>query len=1110
MVMMNLFNEPTGFRLARLELYNWGTFHNEIWTMQPDAQTAVLTGVNGSGKSTVVDALLTLLVEHRKRNYNMASGTGNRGERQERTYVRGQYSRSRSEDSIEAKANSLRGPESHSVLLAVFLDPSQQKTVTLAQILWLSNVDRVEKRFYVAPFELTIEKHFGQRHITGKHLPDGVQTFGNSFSEYIRVARKLLGLNGKPKALDLFNQTVAVKDITGLNSFVREHMLDKGNPDERVEALRTQYRELNDAHVAIQKAARQLGILAPLVEAGREYRRYETQIERYEAVRPLIPFYVAGQARKLLTQAIETTKGLRTTEQSRLETVEAELESLRHSLEQVKFSIAQNSVGQMKREIESRLPSLRNEIDALKRATKNYDQQATLLGWPVYQNEDDFHHNRKQARVARQTTQAAITELESQRTGAEIEQADLVKQAKILNEEIEYLRQNLSNIPRKVALIREEIGAALGLSPDTLTFAGELLRVRNEDAVWEGALERLLHSFAQDLLVPEDQYAAVSRFVNSHNLRGRLVYRRIEADHSRSQPVAASQTGEFAFDKVQIKQDTPYHDWLAAELMRRFNYVCCVSLADFQQAERAITREGQIKHNRSRHEKDDRHNLNDRSRYVLGWDNRQKLHQLETELDDVARQTQKLAEQTRKIKETLDRRRNEVRALENLLDVTTFASIDWRSRQIELDRLENQLANLDDSELRNLEQQQEVLQEQVQRVSNRRDEVTSRIAVLNTKLGESQQALKKANATLETVTEELRTLAARVQDVFTEIDKEPLTIEGLNIRHVELETSIRNRVGGFRGHQNRSEAVIIDAMRTFRREYADEGAALTASIDTLAAFEQIHRRLESDDLPKYEARFKAMLDRTVTRGVIAFYSNLTEQERQIERSIDELNDSLAKVDYGSGSTIRLIAERTRDPEINDFRRQIEACIPDAGDNSREELERAFDRIKRLIEQFDNDPGWMRRVIDVRRWREFSAEQIDADGRQVDYYTDSSGKSGGQKAKLAYTILASAIAYQYGLQDIFTEPRSFRFVVIDEAFSKLDDDNARFAMQLFDQLGLQLLVVTPMQQLHIIENYVHTYHLVVNNAEGNHSRLFNLSHAEYVERRREFLAEVQTP
>lgn len=283
---------------------------------------------------------------------------------------------------------------------------------------------------------------------------------------------------------------------------------------------------------------------------------------------------------------------------------------------------------------------------------------------------------------------------------------------------------------------------------------------------------------------------------------------------------------------------------------------------------------------------------------------------------------------------------------------------------------------------------------------------------------------------------------------------------------------------------------------------------LTAGIDALAAFEQIHQRLESDDLPKYETRFKAMLDRTVTRGVMAFSSSLNELERQIERSIDELNDSLARVDYGSGSTIRLIAERTREPEINDFRQQLKACIPNAGDNSHEELERAFDRIKLLIERFDNDPGWMRRVIDVRRWREFAAEQIDADGRQIDYYTDSSGKSGGQKAKLAYTILASAIAYQYGLQDNLIRSGSFRFVVIDEAFSKLDDDNARFAMQLFDQLGLQLLVVTPMQQLHIIENHVQTYHLVVNNAEGNYSRLFNLSHAEYVERRREFLAEGQ--
>ena len=56
-----------GFRLHRLEVYNWGTFNGRIWTIEPDNSTALLTGANASGKSTLVDALLTLLVPHIKR-----------------------------------------------------------------------------------------------------------------------------------------------------------------------------------------------------------------------------------------------------------------------------------------------------------------------------------------------------------------------------------------------------------------------------------------------------------------------------------------------------------------------------------------------------------------------------------------------------------------------------------------------------------------------------------------------------------------------------------------------------------------------------------------------------------------------------------------------------------------------------------------------------------------------------------------------------------------------------------------------------------------------------------------------------------------------------------
>lgn len=1107
---INLFDEETGFRLKRLEIFNWGTFDRQVWKMTTDCQTAVLTGANGSGKSTVVDALLTLLVEGRQRNYNLAAGVGRGRERSERTYVRGQYSRSRGDNAFEATANTLRNTNSHSALLAVFYDAAQDRTVTLAQVLWISNADRVEKRYYVASRELTIEEHFPQRHVNARDLPEDVQTFGSTFKNYIAAARKVLGLSGRQKALDLFNETVAVKDIPSLNTFVRDHMLDKGNPEARVYALRAQYRELNDAHAAIQRAGRQLNILAPLVEAGAEYRRYEQQMARYEAAKSLIPFYVAGESRDLLNAAIEKVSSQLDARTSRRKTITTELSGLRRELDDIKIAIAQDSVGQMKREIEGRLPLLKGQVVVLRRAADKYDEHARRLELAIYRDEDAFYENRARAEQMQAVTQETIQHLEDQRTEAHFRQRELAQRENSFHQEVEYLRAHPSNIPASVARIREEISAALELPAEALSFVGELLKIRSEDAAWEGALERLLHGFALDLIVPETLYRQVSRYVNENRLHGRLVYHRVDpVRRLRVSPERKDHNapGMMAYDKLQIKPDTPYHDWLAASLMQRFNYACCETLADFQQRDRGITRQGQIKHNRSRHEKDDRRDLQDRRYYVLGWDNRDKLRQLETELDDLRRELSRLKEVIQQIEQSLRRKREDEKALDDLLSIQAFDEIDWHTPQLEVDRLQRELDALNEQsqQLRRMEQQRDSLQRQIDEKEAARDAVNREITTLENQVEGYERQLKTAEAQLATMTDEHRRLWEQVDEVLEDIDKEqpPLTIEILHSRPNDLGTSLQNSMSTFKGYQTRHESTIRDAMHTFRREYPDEGAALTADMASLAAFEAIHERLATDDLPRYEERFKNLLDRKVSTSIMQFSAQLETQEREIERNIEELNDSLAKVDYGNRSTIRLIADRTTDGEIGDFRRTLRACIPDAGDDSPEELERSFNRIKALIERFNDDPNWMQRVIDVRRWRVFAAEQIDAEGRQIDYYSDSSGKSGGQKAKLAYTILASAIAYQYGLQDMLSEDRSFRLVVIDEAFSKLDDDNARFAMQLFNQLGLQLLVITPMQQLHIIEDFVNAYHVVVNNDEGSYSRLFNLTQSEYREHRREF-------
>ena len=68
----------------------------------------------------------------------------------------------------------------------------------------------------------------------------------------------------------------------------------------------------------------------------------------------------------------------------------------------------------------------------------------------------------------------------------------------------------------------------------------------------------------------------------------------------------------------------------------------------------------------------------------------------------------------------------------------------------------------------------------------------------------------------------------------------------------------------------------------------------------------------------------------------------------------------------------------------------------------------------------------------------ATERYNENDEEYEHYSDSDGKSGGQKEKLAYTILAASLAYNYKLNKKENQGSSFRLVVIDEAFLKSSD------------------------------------------------------------------------
>ena len=202
------------------------------------------------------------------------------------------------------------------------------------------------------------------------------------------------------------------------------------------------------------------------------------------------------------------------------------------------------------------------------------------------------------------------------------------------------------------------------------------------------------------------------------------------------------------------------------------------------------------------------------------------------------------------------------------------------------------------------------------------------------------------------------------------------------------------------------------------------------------------------------------------------------------------------------------AEPTPNQEIKQFQTDLRAATDDtlAPDGDRYSEQR-FEDVKRIIERFrgrtdhaDADKAWTTKVTDIRNWFTFAAsEQDKVSGEEYEHYRDSDGKSGGQKEKLAYTILAASLAYQFGLQWGVEKSRDFRFVVIDEAFGRGSDDSTRYALELFAKLGLQLLVVTPLQKVHVIEPYVKAIGFV-DNPQRNYSRVQTLTLEEFRERR----------
>ncbi|MBK6905842.1 MAG: ATP-dependent exonuclease SbcCD, C subunit-like protein [Rhodocyclaceae bacterium] len=1095
-----------GFRLQHLEVLNWGTFDRRVWRYPLDGRNGLLTGDIGSGKSTLVDALTTLLVPAHRVAYNKAAGADAR-ERNLRSYVLGHYKSERNEATGTSRPVALRDAGSYSVILGAFRNEGYDQAVTLAQVFWLKDPQGPPARlFVVAEHALSITADFAGfgNDIAGlrkKLRAAGCELF-DSFPPYGAWFRRRFGIEHE-QALELFHQTVSMKSVGNLTDFVRHHMLEPFDVGNRIEALIHHFDDLDRAHQAVLKAKRQVALLSPLVEDCERHAALAAEIEGWRHCREALRAYFA----QLKGELLERRVALLSEEGRRLDAQVKRLDDERTTQRQTIVNLERALRDNGGDRLEQMAADIRRHEAEREQRRQKADRHAALLsriGEPTPTDETAFLAQRHAIGDRAESLRGRIAELDNREREDDYAFRKGRETHATLSEEIDSLKRRKSNIDAAQIRIRDALCAALDIPEADLSFAGELIQVRDDEREWEGAAERLLRGFGLSLLVPDHHYPAVAQWVDRQHLGARLVFFHVRP--RKTAPPAALHPQSLV-RKLLLKADSEHYEWLEQELRARFDLACCNDQEQFRRELRAVTRSGQSKDPSGRHEKDDRSRIDDRSRYVLGWSNADKLRTLVSTREQLEQQLAELAARITDVQQARTELAGRLEALAKLEEFTQFAELDWATLARAIETLKDEHARLAAAsdalqELsRQLRSAQETLDDTDARLNTMREE-RARVAQKR----EDAEGLREQTAAVWHAAPLPAPMLERLNGLRGEaLGEHHLTVESCDNREHDLRQWITARISSEEKRASTLVQRIIANMSRFKEEFKLEAAEADASLAAAPEYQRLLDGLSRDDLPRFEARFKELLNVNTINEIANFNAQLNRERETIKERIERINQSLHAIDYNPGRFIVLVSQPSPDAEIRDFQHGLRACTEGAVTGSEDEQysEAKFLQVKAIIDRFrgreglsEADRRWTTKVTDVRNWFLFSAsERWREDNTEHEHYSDSGGKSGGQKEKLAYTVLAASLAYQFGLEWGAVRSRSFRFVVIDEAFGRGSDESAQYGLRLFQKLNLQLLIVTPLQKIHIIEPFVASVGFV-HNEGGRDSRLRCLSIEDY--------------
>lgn len=1066
------------FHLSRLQIINWGVFDG-YHSIPFSAGGSLVAGGSGSGKSSLLDAISLGFLPFNRRNFN-ASGDNtaagsSAGRRTVDKYVRGAWGQ-RSEAGT-SQVMYLRGEGTTWSAVAVTYTSNTGRTITGLVLKWLTGESRSDSssRFVIGDGDLDIEdvcnRWAAGRFDAGVFKGDGWRFTTKVESQYLAQLYASIGIRASDAAQQLLGKAKSLKSVGGLEQFVREFMLDEPDSLARLPEALKQIDPLVEARELLAVAQRKRKILGDIEAIQVRYASESTDLGIIDLVDlPMVRAYTDHVRLRHCPAEIETLDAT-------IDQLENENADLTRQLNLAKaegdsLNAQINGASAKVGPLQAQVNAAEAQADDVARRRAAYEEMVAALGVEVPDTADEFWNLREE--LTRQATEM-LGKLEWGRdasTDAEYAQ----KSARILRDnaakELKRVEHVGSALPESAVTMRDHICAGVGIDPAELPYVAELFDLQPEHSRWRLAVEKVLRGVGLRLLVPDQHYAKVLRFVNETNMRGRLALHHVRAGASGREAEPNTLAGKLFLVKPKHPCAAEAADVIAAA----GDHICVDTPDVFVRFRRAVTDTGLYKDSDRLAIKDDRRPIKP-SEYIYQGDIGAKLEALHAELTEAEEAFNTARRAADEIAAQRQRWRDRAAACKAVYEqFPQWSQIDTDTAEGHADRLREQYELLlaDHPDIEALSARAEECWVDIQTLMTRRGAIQTRrddLDARRTKLMDLQDRLSPA-AVSEQATDLLRRYAAEV----------PVPLELLNPEpHREaLFAAIRRERDQLTESRRRSYEELSRIVATFDASFPDAIPNDSDDFDErIYDYVAVCRHIDERELPDAYDRMMRLITEQAPDAILTLHRVAEQETRRISEQIERVNTGLGAVEFNRGTRLTLRANprsMAAVSELTDIVKAISRRIAEVGLGDKKAILEQYADILRLRNRLagnnPEDRAWTRDALDVRNRFTFDCAEWDvASGELIRTHSNAGDNSGGEQEKLMAFCLAGALSFNLANPESGDNKPVFAQLMLDEAFSKSDPQFASQALQAFRKFGFQLVIVATVQNATTIQPYI---------------------------------------